>query len=126
MDQATITAACVALARANVPPYVQELLLYGDPSREIPPGALRKALEAALSSLERELAEAREAAAPLVARAEGICSFHHQDGSIDHNWRLSDDNFALVPYGELRALKRFLSTAPGSHAGDQRDDELDR
>lgn len=88
MDQATITAACVALARANVPPYVQELLLYGDPSREIPPGALRKALEAALSSLERELAEAREAAAPLVARAEG--------------------------------------TAPGSHAGDQRDDELDR
>lgn len=42
-----LTAALLALAEANIPPDVQELLVHGDPMRGIPPGALAKALMAA-------------------------------------------------------------------------------
>lgn len=39
-------AALVALAAANIPTDVQELLAHGDPGRGIAPGALRKACDA--------------------------------------------------------------------------------
>ncbi len=38
------TSALVALAKMNVPTDVQELLVRGDPERDIKPGALRRAL----------------------------------------------------------------------------------
>lgn len=38
------TSALVALAEANIPPDIQELLVRGDPTRDIKPGALRRAL----------------------------------------------------------------------------------
>jgi len=40
------TAALVALAEANIPTDVQELLMRGNPDRDVAPGALRKACEA--------------------------------------------------------------------------------
>lgn len=39
----------IALAEANIPTDVQELLVQGDPMRGIPPGALTKAIAAALA-----------------------------------------------------------------------------
>lgn len=45
-----LTAALVALARHNIPTDVQELLVQGDPMRSIAPGALERALLAALQS----------------------------------------------------------------------------
>lgn len=46
-QQALEAAALIALARMNVPPDVQDLLVAGDPMRGIPPGALRAAISAA-------------------------------------------------------------------------------
>lgn len=45
-----ISAALVALAEAGIPHDVQELLIQGDPRRDIPPLALRRALRAALTA----------------------------------------------------------------------------
>ena len=41
----TISAALISLARSNIPPDVQELLLNGNPDRGIPPGALGRLIE---------------------------------------------------------------------------------
>jgi hypothetical protein len=38
----------VALAEAGIPPDIQEVLIHGNPSRSIPPDALRKAISAVL------------------------------------------------------------------------------
>jgi len=38
------TAAVISLAKMNIPPDVQELLVRGDPKQDIKPGALRRAL----------------------------------------------------------------------------------
>jgi hypothetical protein len=43
-DVPDLVAALMILADHNVPPDVQELLLYGNPSRSIPPGALQAVL----------------------------------------------------------------------------------
>lgn len=40
-------AALVALADCNIPVDIQELLVHGDPMRDIPPRALQKAIAAA-------------------------------------------------------------------------------
>jgi hypothetical protein len=45
-----VVVALTALARAKIQPDIQELLISGDPMRDIAPGALGKALEAALST----------------------------------------------------------------------------
>lgn len=45
-DVMPLTAALVALAEAAIPTDVQGLLVQGDPTRGIPPGALLKALAA--------------------------------------------------------------------------------
>lgn len=42
-----LAAALISLAESNIPPDIQELLVQGDPMRDIPPGALAKALHAA-------------------------------------------------------------------------------
>jgi hypothetical protein len=44
------TAALVVLTEHGIEPDVQELLVYGNPSRGIAPGALRKAIQAALAA----------------------------------------------------------------------------
>ncbi len=46
----TVTTALVALSRANVPPDVQALLVYGNPGMGVAPGALEKAIQAILLS----------------------------------------------------------------------------
>lgn len=47
-----LTAALLALAQHGIPPDIQELLLAGDPTRGIAPGALRAALDAVEDALE--------------------------------------------------------------------------
>jgi hypothetical protein len=49
-----LTAAVMSLAESNIPPDVQELLLRGDPMRNIPNGALFKAIMAAARSYLRD------------------------------------------------------------------------
>lgn len=41
----TLAVALISLARSNIPPDVQELLLHGNPDRGIPPGALKRLIE---------------------------------------------------------------------------------
>jgi len=43
------TAALVALVRCNVPPHIQEVLIYGSKQMQIPPGALLKAMAAVIA-----------------------------------------------------------------------------
>lgn len=43
-EQLTLVDAVRKLAEHNIPPDMQELLLVGDPTRSIPPGALKSAL----------------------------------------------------------------------------------
>ena len=50
-------AALVALAKANIPTDVQELLISGDPTRGIPPGALQSAMQNVFASLTTEAPE---------------------------------------------------------------------
>jgi hypothetical protein len=45
-DLELATAAIVTLTEHGIPPDVQELLVYGNPSRGIAPGALSKAIRA--------------------------------------------------------------------------------
>ena len=42
-----VTEALLALAHFNIPPDVQELLVHGNPDREVPPGALEAAMQSA-------------------------------------------------------------------------------
>lgn len=81
-------------------------------------------------SLERELAEAREALGPL-ARAAAVLDMPNVDGGPfdDPKEVLWAGETGLITVEDFRRAARVhqsLSTAPGSHAGDQRDDELDR
>lgn len=47
-DLRAAVAALIALSKHNIPPDVQELLIYGNPDRKIRPGAFRAAMQAAL------------------------------------------------------------------------------
>jgi hypothetical protein len=47
-DLEAASAALVSLACDNIPPDVQELLVRGDPQRDIRPGAFSRAIQAAL------------------------------------------------------------------------------
>ena len=47
-DSAAAVAALTALAEHGIPPDIQELLIFGNAARGIAPGALSKALKAAL------------------------------------------------------------------------------
>ena len=47
-DRDAATAALVALAADNIPTDIQELLVYGNPDRGVRPGALSRAIAAAL------------------------------------------------------------------------------
>ena len=53
VDPDALTAAMVMLARCGIEPDIQELLVNGDPSREIPPGAFVHALDAAIDVIIR-------------------------------------------------------------------------
>lgn len=55
-----LAAALISLAESNIPPDIQELLIQGDPMRDIPPGALTKALKAANVDLPRLLKESAD------------------------------------------------------------------
>lgn len=46
VDNDDVIVAMIALAEMNIPPDVQELLVQGNPERDVPPGALRRALVA--------------------------------------------------------------------------------
>lgn len=46
-----IAAAVITLAQSNIPVDVQELLLFGDPTKNIPPRVLQKAIAACLAHL---------------------------------------------------------------------------
>lgn len=59
VERAVVTA-LVVLARKNIPPDFQELLTSGNPVRDIPPHALRSALEAVIPSLIEECAKVAE------------------------------------------------------------------
>lgn len=48
IDQKAAIAALLALSKHNIPPDVQELLIYGNPDRNVPPGAFSAAMQAAL------------------------------------------------------------------------------
>lgn len=50
------TAALMALAEAGIPTDIQELLIHGDPSRGIPPGALKAALKASSGVIREDTA----------------------------------------------------------------------
>jgi hypothetical protein len=50
VDLKAASAALVALAEANVPVDVQELLVHGNPRLSVAPGALSKAMAAALKT----------------------------------------------------------------------------
>ncbi len=49
VDRKAATDALMSLAQDGIPPDVQELLVYGNPIRDIKPGALSRALKAALT-----------------------------------------------------------------------------
>ena len=45
-----IAAACIELAKHNIPLDIQELLIMGDPQRDIRPGAMERAIISAMTS----------------------------------------------------------------------------
>lgn len=49
-DLEAAAAALIVLARFNVPTDTQELLVFGNPDRGVPPGALSAAIKAVLKS----------------------------------------------------------------------------
>ena len=48
VDSDAAVAALISLATDNIPPDVQELLVHGDPQRDIRPGALSRAIRSVL------------------------------------------------------------------------------
>jgi len=52
-DLEAASAALISLATDNIPPDVQELLVHGNPERDIRPGALSRAIRAVLISYGR-------------------------------------------------------------------------
>lgn len=62
----------LALAEAGIPPDIQELLVHGNPSRGVPPGALVKALTAFAD--EARLAERAKAAKVAQDRADAYAA----------------------------------------------------
>ena len=63
-------AAAVALARADIPPDVQTLLLYGDGRGNVAPGVLRSAIAAALRAIREPTPEMLAAADSAIPRFE--------------------------------------------------------
>lgn len=49
-DLAAASAALLSLVESNIPPDIQELLIYGDPERGIRPGALSRVVKAVVQS----------------------------------------------------------------------------
>jgi hypothetical protein len=53
VDLEAAAAALMELAVRNIPADIQELLVYGNPMRDIPPGALTAAIRAAIETYRR-------------------------------------------------------------------------
>jgi len=83
MSDAALTAALMMLAQANIPPDVQELLMWGDPMRSIPPSALGKAISHAILAAKAEQKEAD-------AEAVRGC------GSLDENGYICEKSAAVA------------------------------
>lgn len=106
-----VTDAVVSLARYNIPPDIQELLISGDAMRGIPPGALSAALPPKLGTPKSVKETDRFYGDPVVrfrAMAESTYPLESIDGSHFRMW-------CAIAANEIETLRKRLRRKDSSH-----------